>query len=106
MSAALPWLLLALALLACLALGLRLRALRGELASHGAQADARTREREAQVREQAAMQEREYVVPDDVKFLVRPVYRHRIILRPEAEIEGLTPDTAMARVLAKVEVPR
>jgi MoxR-like ATPase len=54
----------------------------------------------------AAMQGRGYVVPDDVKFLVRPVYRHRIILRPEAEIEGLTPDTAMGRVLAKIDVPR
>ena len=54
----------------------------------------------------AAMQGRAYVVPDDVKFLVRPVYRHRIILRPEAEIEGLTPDTAIGRILAKVEVPR
>jgi MoxR-like ATPase len=54
----------------------------------------------------AAMQGRGYVVPDDVKVLVRPVYRHRIILRPEAEIEGLTPDTAMGRVLAKIEVPR
>jgi MoxR-like ATPase len=54
----------------------------------------------------AAMQGRAFVVPDDVKFLVRPVYRHRIILRPEAEIEGLTPDTAMTRILAKVEVPR
>jgi MoxR-like ATPase len=54
----------------------------------------------------AAMQGRAFVVPDDVKFLVRPVYRHRIILKPEAEIEGLTPDTAMTRVLARVEVPR
>jgi MoxR-like ATPase len=54
----------------------------------------------------AAMQDRAFVVPDDVKYLARPVYRHRIILRPEAEIEGLTADTAMARVLAKVEVPR
>jgi len=54
----------------------------------------------------AAMQNRAYVTPDDVKFLARPVYRHRIILKPEAEIEGLTPDTAMARVLARVEVPR
>jgi MoxR-like ATPase len=54
----------------------------------------------------AAMQGRRYVVPDDVKFLVKPVYRHRIILRPEAEIEGLTADTAMQRVLARVEVPR
>jgi MoxR-like ATPase len=54
----------------------------------------------------AAMQGRAFVVPDDVKFLVRPVYRHRIILKPEAEIEGLNADTAMTRVLAKVEVPR
>ena len=54
----------------------------------------------------AAMQGRNYVVPDDVKFLVRPVYRHRIILKPESEIEGLNPDTAMTRILARVEVPR
>jgi MoxR-like ATPase len=52
------------------------------------------------------MQGRDFVVPDDVKFLVRPVYRHRIILRPEAEIEGLTPDSAVDRILARVEVPR
>jgi MoxR-like ATPase len=54
----------------------------------------------------AAMQGRSYVVPDDVKALARPVYRHRIILRPEAEIEGLNADTAMGRILARVEVPR
>lgn len=46
------------------------------------------------------------MTPDDVKALVRPVYRHRIMLRPEAEIEGLTPDTALGRVLARVEAPR
>ncbi len=54
----------------------------------------------------AAMQGREYVSPDDVKFLVRAVYRHRILLKPEAEVEGLTPDTAMGRIMARVEVPR
>ncbi|MBC8162522.1 MAG: magnesium chelatase, partial [Roseiflexaceae bacterium] len=54
----------------------------------------------------AAMQGRQFVVPDDVKFLVRPVYRHRIILKPESEIEGLNADTAMGRVLSRVEVPR
>jgi MoxR-like ATPase len=54
----------------------------------------------------AAMQGRQFVVPDDVKFLVRPVYRHRIILKPEAEIEGLNADTAMTRILSRVEVPR
>ena len=54
----------------------------------------------------AAMQGRPFVVPDDVKFLVRPVYRHRIILKPEAEVEGLNADTAMTRILSRVEVPR
>jgi len=43
---------------------------------------------------------------DDVKFLVRPNLRHRIILKPESEIEGLNADTAMTRILARVEVPR
>jgi MoxR-like ATPase len=52
------------------------------------------------------MQGHEFVTPDDVKFLVKPVYRHRIILRPEAEIEGLTPDGAVERILQHVEVPR
>lgn len=54
----------------------------------------------------AAAQGRTYVTPDDIKALVRPVYRHRIILRPEAEIEGMSPDTALGRILARVEVPR
>ena len=54
----------------------------------------------------AAMQGHDYVVPDDVKFVAKPVYRHRLILRPEAEIEGLTPDSAVDRMLARVEVPR
>jgi MoxR-like ATPase len=54
----------------------------------------------------AAIQGRGFVTPDDVKALVRPVMRHRIILRPEAEIEGLTADTALGRILARVEVPR
>ena len=54
----------------------------------------------------AAMQGHDFVLPDDIKFLVKPVYRHRIILRPEAEIEGLSPDGAIDRILARVEVPR
>ncbi len=54
----------------------------------------------------AAMQGHTFVLPDDVKFLVKPVYRHRIILRPEAEIEGLSADGAIDRILARVEVPR
>jgi MoxR-like ATPase len=54
----------------------------------------------------AAIQGRSFVVPDDVKLLARPVYRHRIMLRPEAEIEGLTADVAIGRILGRVEVPR
>lgn len=54
----------------------------------------------------AALGGRDYVTPDDVKPLAAPVLRHRIILRPEAEIEGITPDDAVRRVLAGVEVPR
>jgi MoxR-like ATPase len=54
----------------------------------------------------AALHGRDYVTPDDIKTLASPVYRHRVILRPEAEIEGLDADKVMARVLNKVEVPR
>jgi MoxR-like ATPase len=54
----------------------------------------------------AALQGRNYVVPDDIKILVLPVMRHRVILKPEAEIEGLNADRALERILARVEVPR
>jgi MoxR-like ATPase len=54
----------------------------------------------------AALQGRDFVTPDDVKFVVTPIFRHRLILKPEAEIEGLDADTVIQRVLARVEVPR
>ncbi len=54
----------------------------------------------------AALQGRAYVTPDDVKFIVPPVFRHRILLKPEAEIEGLDPDAVIQRLLGQVEVPR
>ncbi len=54
----------------------------------------------------ARLDDRDYVTPDDIKFLAPPIYRHRIILRPEAEIEGLDADGIMRRVLAGVDVPR
>lgn len=54
----------------------------------------------------AALQGRAYVVPDDVKALALPIFRHRIILKPEAEIEGLAADGVMQRILASVQVPR
>jgi MoxR-like ATPase len=49
---------------------------------------------------------RDFVTPDDVKALARPTLRHRVILRPEAELEGVTPDSVLDTVLATVPVPR
>ncbi|MFE0694353.1 AAA family ATPase [Streptomyces sp. NPDC059171] len=49
---------------------------------------------------------RDYVIPDDVKALALPTLRHRVQLRPEAEMEGVTSDSVIASVLAHVPVPR
>ncbi|MCX8053716.1 MAG: MoxR family ATPase [Armatimonadetes bacterium] len=54
----------------------------------------------------AAINGRKFVTPDDVKHLAKPVLRHRLILRPEAEIEGVTPDRVVESTLSEVEVPR
>jgi MoxR-like ATPase len=54
----------------------------------------------------AAMDGREYILPDDVKQATLPVLRHRIVLRPEADLEGITPDQVLQDVLRAVEVPR
>lgn len=54
----------------------------------------------------AALHGRTYVTPDDVKYILAPTYRHRIILRPEAEIEGLNADAVIRRIAAGVAVPR
>lgn len=54
----------------------------------------------------AATDGRDYVIPDDVKAAAHPVLRHRIILRPEADLEGLTPDPVLDDVLRAVEVPK
>jgi MoxR-like ATPase len=54
----------------------------------------------------AAMDGRDYVIPDDVKAASRPVLRHRIILKPEADLEGITPDQVLQDVLRAVEVPK
>jgi MoxR-like ATPase len=54
----------------------------------------------------AAMEGRDYLLPDDVKRAAVPVFRHRLVLKPEADLEGLTPDQITADVLAAVEVPK
>uniref|UniRef100_UPI00383AFA75 AAA family ATPase n=1 Tax=Isoptericola aurantiacus TaxID=3377839 RepID=UPI00383AFA75 len=49
---------------------------------------------------------RMYVTPDDVKALAHPTLRHRVQLRPEAELEGVTAESVLGTVLAAVPVPR
>ena len=54
----------------------------------------------------AAIDNRDYVIPDDVKAAAAPVLRHRVVLKPEADLEGLTPDLIIHDVLRAVEVPK
>ena len=49
---------------------------------------------------------RDYVSPDDIKALAFPTLRHRVSLRPEAELEGVTSDSVIESILATVPVPR
>jgi MoxR-like ATPase len=59
----------------------------------------------AAARANAAMSMRDFVTPDDVKLMAPAVLEHRLILRPEFEVEGLTVEEAVKRVLASVPVP-
>ncbi len=54
----------------------------------------------------AAVEGRDFTTPDDVKTLVPAVLRHRLVLKAEAEIEGLDPDAVVRRILARLDVPR
>ena len=56
-------------------------------------------------RAHAALANRDFVTPDDVKALARPVLEHRLILRPEFEIEGMTPAEAIEKIVESVAVP-
>jgi MoxR-like ATPase len=60
----------------------------------------------ATARSWAWLSGRNYVTPDDIKAMARPTLRHRIALRPEAELEGATPDGVLDGILASVPVPR
>ncbi len=60
----------------------------------------------ATARSWAWLSGRNYVTPDDVKAMARPTLRHRVALRPEAELEGATPDGVLDGILASVPVPR
>jgi MoxR-like ATPase len=54
----------------------------------------------------AAVRGREFVIPDDVKEMAKPVLRHRVLLQPEAEIDGMSRDQAVEAVVAALKVPR
>ncbi|APX32516.1 ATPase [Brachybacterium sp. P6-10-X1] len=54
----------------------------------------------------AAVNGRHYVIPDDVKHLVEPVWLHRFVLDPEAEFAGTTPQTVMTKILSEVAPPQ
>jgi len=53
----------------------------------------------------ALLEEREFVIPDDVKLLAPAVLRHRVSVAPELELEGVTADQALKAILDKTEAP-
>jgi MoxR-like ATPase len=58
------------------------------------------------VKARAYLGDRSFVTPDDVKALIKPAWRHRVVMRPEAELEGVTTDSVLEGVVDRVAVPR
>ncbi|HKF23932.1 MAG TPA: MoxR family ATPase [Candidatus Angelobacter sp.] len=54
----------------------------------------------------AALEDRDYLIPDDVKDAALPVLRHRVMMKPEAELEGLNSDQVLTEIIGTVEVPK
>ena len=54
----------------------------------------------------AAIQGRDFITPEDIKFIALPVLRHRVILTPDKEMEGVTSDEVITQIVDKIEVPR
>jgi len=54
----------------------------------------------------ATLSGRDFVTPEDIKQVALPVLRHRIVLSPEKEMEGIEPDEVVKQIIDKVEVPR
>ena len=54
----------------------------------------------------AAIRGRDFITPDDIIYVTAPVLRHRIMLNPDKEMEGATPDDIIAQIIQKIEVPR
>jgi MoxR-like ATPase len=53
----------------------------------------------------ACLEGRDYVLPEDVQAVIRPTLRHRVVLEPSAEIEGMTTDVVVEEVVRSVSVP-
>jgi MoxR-like ATPase len=54
----------------------------------------------------AAIKGRDFITPDDIINVAAPVLRHRLMLTPDKEMEGVTPDEIVAQIIQKIEVPR
>jgi len=54
----------------------------------------------------AAIEGRDFLIPDDVKTTAAPILRHRMLLKPEADLEGITSDQIVGEVLAGTAVPQ
>lgn len=54
----------------------------------------------------AAINGRDFVTPEDIKFVASPVLRHRVVLTPDKEMEGVTTDEVVKQIIDKIEVPR
>jgi len=54
----------------------------------------------------AGMHGRDFVTPDDIVYVLHPVLRHRIVLTPEKEMEGVSPDEVIRQMIRNIEIPR
>jgi MoxR-like ATPase len=54
----------------------------------------------------AAIRGRDFVTPDDIKHVASNVLKHRIMLTPEKEMEGVSPEEIIKQLIEKVEIPR
>ena len=54
----------------------------------------------------AATEDRDYLIPDDIKIAAPPILRHRLVLKPEADLEGMTADQVVREIMRSVEVPK
>ncbi|AFY59569.1 MoxR family ATPase [Synechococcus sp. PCC 6312] len=55
---------------------------------------------------QAWLEDRDFVTPDDIKALAKPLLQHRLILRPESQLDGTTLDQVITALLSRISVPR